>query len=67
MCLARGDDPETVMTETSYRIMKKLQHPVIQAIHDSVTADYQVDRSLDEYKQNYLSRVGPKADHIRDS
>ena len=67
MRLAQGQDPVRVMEETSHRIMKKLQHPVLRAIQDSVTAEYEVDRSLDQYKQNYLSRVGPKADHIADS
>lgn len=66
MRLAQGDDPETVMTESSYRIMKKLQHPVIRAIHDTVVSDYQPESSLEDYRRNYIDRVGPKADHIRE-
>ena len=66
MRLAQGDDPETVMTESSYRIMKKLQHPVIRVIHDTVVSDYQPESSLEDYRRNYIDRVGPKADHIRE-
>jgi glutamyl-tRNA reductase len=67
MRLAQGDDPAEVMTETSQRIMNKLKHPVLKAIHDAVSSEYTPDRSLDQYKKNYLNRVGLKADHIRDN
>ena len=66
MRLAQGDDPETVMTESSYRIMKKLQHPVIQAISDSAVTGYNSDHSLEQYRRNYIDRFGPKPDHIKD-
>ena len=66
MRLAQGDDPETVMTESSYRIMKKLQHPVIQAISDSAIKNYNPGHSLEEYRKNYVERFGPKPDHIKE-
>ena len=66
MRLAQGNDPETVMIESSYRIMKKLQHPVIRAISDSAVMGYNSEQSLAEYRRNYIDRFGPKPDHIKD-
>ena len=66
MRLAQGDDPGAVMTECSYRIMKKLQHPVIRAISDSMVKNYDSEHSLEEYRKNYIERFGPKPDHIRE-
>ena len=66
MRLAQGHDPNAVLTESSYRIMKKLQHPVIRAISDSAVKNYSPERSLEEYRRNYIERFGPKPDHIRE-
>jgi glutamyl-tRNA reductase len=67
MRLAQGHDPDAVITESSHRIMKKLQHPVIQAISDSAVSGYNSTESLAEYRRNYLERFGPKSDHIQDN
>jgi glutamyl-tRNA reductase len=67
MRLAQGDDPDAVMTESSHRIMKKLQHPVIRAISDSAVSGYNSTQSLSEYRQNYLERFGLKSDHVKDN
>ena len=67
MRLAQGHDPNAVITESSHRIMKKLQHPVIQAISDSAVSGYNSTESLAEYRRNYLERFGPKSDHIQDN
>ena len=67
MRLAQGHDPDAVMTESSHRIMKKLQHPVIQAISDSAVSSYNSTQSLAEYRRNYIERFGPKPDHIKDN
>jgi glutamyl-tRNA reductase len=66
MHLAQGQDPVQVMTEASRRIMNKLQHSVIESIHKSVTSTYEPVSSLEDYRRNYLERVGPKSDHIGD-
>ena len=66
MELAKGADPEQVMEQVSYRIMKKLQHPIIQAINATVTSSYNSEQSLDNYRKNYQDRFGPKSDHIKD-
>ena len=67
MRLALGHDPDAVMSESSHRIMKKLQHPVIRAISDSAVSSYNSTQSLADYRQNYLERFGPKPDHIKDN
>ena len=67
MRLAQGDDPDAVMAESSHRIMKKLQHPIIQAISDSAVSGYNSTQSLAEYGRNYIERFGPKSDHIQDN
>ncbi len=67
MRLAQGHDPDAVMVESSHRIMKKLQHPVIRAISDSAVSGYNGTQSLDQYRRNYLDRFGPKPDHIKDN
>ena len=67
MQLAQGHNPEQVMEETSRRIMKKLQHPVLQALHEAVLANMPEDLGLEHYRQVYINRVGPHADHIREN
>jgi glutamyl-tRNA reductase len=66
MQLAQGRDPDAVMVEFSHRIMKKLQHPVIQAISNNSVSGHNSTQSLAEYRRNYLDRFGPAADHIKD-
>lgn len=65
MELANGGNPESVMKETSYRIMKKLEHPILEAIND-IPSDYNSTESQENYKVNYQTRFGPKPDHIKD-
>ncbi len=65
MELASGGDPEAVMRETSYRIMKKLEHPILEAIND-IPSDYNRTESQEHYRTNYQARFGPKPDHVKD-
>lgn len=67
MRLAQGDDPVTVAQETSRRIINKLQHPVIAAIHDTVIASAEPYSTLEDYRRDYINRVAPHADHIQES
>jgi glutamyl-tRNA reductase len=66
MALANGADPEQVLEETSYRIMKKLEHPIIETINNSVVNEYDSKESQLQYQRNYQDRFGPKPDHIKD-
>jgi hypothetical protein len=63
--LANGTDPEQVMMETSRRIMRKLEHPILEAIND-IPSGYDSEASQQQYKTNYQDRFGPKSDHIKD-
>ena len=65
MELANGTDPEQVMMETSRRIMRKLEHPILEAIND-IPSGYDSEASQQQYKTNYQDRFGPKSDHIKD-
>jgi glutamyl-tRNA reductase len=65
MELANGGDPEEVMKETSYRIMKKLEHPVLEAIN-AIPSDYNSTESQEHYRKNYQDQFGPKPDHIKE-
>ena len=60
MKLAQGDDIEVVLEEVGYRIMKKLNHPIIEALGNSAKVNYNSQQSQLDYKTNYLDRFGPK-------
>jgi glutamyl-tRNA reductase len=66
MKLAQGADVEAVLKEVSYRIMKKLNHPVILALTSNSASKYNSEQSQQDYKTNYLDRFGPKPDHIQE-
>lgn len=65
MLLADGADPEQVMIATSKRMIKKFQHPILEAINN-IPSDYNSKESLENYRTNYQDRFGPKPDHIKD-
>lgn len=66
--LANGADVYLVMEAMSSRITEKLMHPIFTAINDSVkqTVEYNIAESTDHYKKEYLDRVRPAPDHIKD-
>ena len=65
MELARGADPEQVLKDTSNRMIKKFQHPILEAIND-IPSEYNSKESQENYRTNYQDRFGPKSDHIKD-
>ena len=63
--IAEGEDVDTVLESMSKRLMDKLLHPVFKSIQTShLTKD--VEASRKSYEENYIKRVGPRADHILD-
>ena len=64
--IAKGEDPELVMTEMSNRMISKFLHPVYEAIRDSVKEKYDPEKAKQNYKERYLDKVAPAADHIVD-
>ena len=65
MALANGTDPKQVMIETSNRMIKKFQHPILEAIN-TIPSDYDSKASQEHYKTNYQDRFSTKPDHVKD-
>jgi len=61
--IAEGDDPDIVIEDMSRRVMDKLLYPILNAIHNSVPDDYDVDKGRREYEETMKS-VGKAADHV---
>lgn len=61
--IAQGKDPDVVMERMSRRIMDKLMHPVYISMKDEVKAK-DIEESKQSYKEKYLDRSPPKADHV---
>ena len=65
--IANGEDVNLVLEETSRAITNKFLHPIINAIHDSTNnATYDNTASKQAYIDNYINKVGLKADHVQD-
>lgn len=64
--IASGQPCDVVMESMSIRIQQKIMHPIIQLIKTSKVSNYDADRSLENYKKNYLERSAPVADHMND-
>jgi len=65
MELANGADPEQVLKETSNRMIKKFQHPILEAIN-TIPSGYNSTESQQHYKETYQDRFGTKSDHVKD-
>ena len=65
MDLARGADPEQVLKDASDRMIKKFQHPILEAIN-AIPSNYDSQASQQHYRTNYQDRFGPKPDHIKE-
>lgn len=63
--IAEGEDPDKVLEDMSKRLMEKLLHPMYKMIQDSHTIK-SVEDSRARYEENYIKRIGPRADHILD-
>jgi glutamyl-tRNA reductase len=65
--ITKGEDVNLVLEEMSKAVTKKLLHPIINAIQDSTnTATYDNAASKKAYTDNYINKVGSKADHVQD-
>jgi len=64
--LAKGADPDEVLEQLSHRLIKKLQHPLIMAIKESVTTEFDAEASRKDYEEKYLKNHKPIADHVSD-
>lgn len=63
--IAKGDTVEEVMEDMSRRIMEKTLYPILKALRD-IPTNYDVEKSKQTYKENYLNKTKPVADHVVD-
>lgn len=61
--IASGDDPDIVIEDMSRRIVDKLLHPILNAIHKSIPDNYDVEKNRREYDE-IMKPVGKAADHV---
>jgi len=64
--IATGDDPFKVIEDMSKRMIQKMMYPVYKAIKDSSVLSIDMEESKKRYKENYLDKVSPVADHVLD-
>jgi glutamyl-tRNA reductase len=64
--IAKGEDVNLVLEETSKAISSKLLHPIINAIRDNPISTYDNTASRQAYMDNYIKKIGFKADHVQD-
>lgn len=63
--IAKGDTVEEVMEDMSRRIIEKTLYPILKALRD-IPTNYDVEKSKQTYKENYLNKTKPVADHVVD-
>jgi len=61
--LAKGHPVDEVLQRMSDRITQKLLHPVLMHIKDS-NKPIDLEASKKAYEEAYLSKNGPKSDHV---
>lgn len=64
--IANGQDVNVVMEAMSVRIMEKLKYPLLKEIKDWGKSTYDATLSKNYYKENYLDKTKPVADHMND-
>jgi glutamyl-tRNA reductase len=65
MKIAEGLPAEQVMEDMSRRIVAKLMHPLVDALRSNAKwTEADAKESAQKYKEMYMDRVGPVADHV---
>ena len=62
--ITKGDDPDVVLEDMSKRLMQKMLSPLYSALRESSNVVFDHEASKLEYKQKYLDKNKPKADHV---
>lgn len=62
--LTKGQDPEQVLALLANRLTEKCLNPLYNYVKLSYNSEYNADRSLKHYNENYYTKVGPKSDHV---
>ena len=61
--IAKGDNVGEVMEEMSRRIKDKILHPILDAIHNSITYTHDIEKSRNAYNEK-MKNIGKAADHV---
>ena len=64
--IAKGEDVDLVMEVMSVRIVEKLKYPMLKEIKDWGKTTYDATLGRQNYEENYLKKVKPRADHMID-
>lgn len=62
--LAEGEDPSKVLDEFSRRLIEKFLNPLYKSLHKSVEKTTTSEQDRINYRDNYLSKIQPRADHV---
>jgi|LakMenE01Jun11ns_1017448.scaffolds.fasta_scaffold8708313_1 hypothetical protein len=62
--IANGQDPYLVMESMSLRMQQKIMHPIVKTIKESSKRVYDSELSQKNYRENYLNKTKPVADHV---
>ena len=63
--IAEGDNIDAIFESMATRIQQKLMHPVFVALKNKPT-EIDIEASKKAYEEAYLSKNGPKSDHVSD-
>lgn len=63
--IACGESADAVLEEMSQRLLNKLMHHLHELALTEVEINFDKEKSKLEYKENYLNKVNPAADHVQ--
>ena len=64
--IAKGEDANIVLETMSKNLSTKLMHPYVKVLQESIESNYDPLESQKRYKENYLDKTKPIADHMND-
>jgi glutamyl-tRNA reductase len=68
--MAEGEPIEKILEDLARRVSEKCIHPHLLKINEIAKEEaevkYDLKNSAQRYKENYLDKFGPKADHVLD-
>jgi glutamyl-tRNA reductase len=68
--IAEGEPIEKILEDMARRVSDKCVHPYLLKINEIAKEEaetkYDLKNSAQSYKENYLDKFGPKADHVVD-
>ena len=62
--LAQGEDIAVIMQDMSRKIEEKMLHPLYKMVESQYQEEYDSEQAKKNYKEQYLDRTKPAADHV---